>query len=149
VGLRGMLLFFFLGRIGKRQCCLALGAQHGEKGVREHTECDVTVPSLPRAHFILIEPDLPFGFLDALLDGPPTADGLYHVGQGRARAGKHQHVGQLRGLSSRGEAAPDDQPVLPACPVRIGIDELDTRPVKEARPFAPIARTQLLPRLGG
>ncbi len=43
VGLGGGLLFFFLARIGKRQLCLAVGAQHGEKGVREHTERDVYV----------------------------------------------------------------------------------------------------------
>ena len=36
VELGGVLLFFFLECIGKRQLCLALGAQHGEKGVREH-----------------------------------------------------------------------------------------------------------------
>ena len=141
--------FFSSGASESGTLCLAVGAQHGEKGVREHTERDVTVPSLPRADFILIESYLSFGFLDALFDGPATSDGLHHVGQGRARAGKHQHVGHLRGVSSRGEAAPDNQPVLPACPGRLGFDEFDTRPVKEARPFAPIARTQRLPCFGG
>ena len=34
-----------------------------------HRECDMSVPTVPMTHFILIQAGLAFAFLDALLNG--------------------------------------------------------------------------------
>ena len=44
---------------------------HHQAGMGQHGQGDVLVPALPFPHFILVQPNLPFGLLKALLDGPP------------------------------------------------------------------------------
>ena len=92
----------------------ALDLQHREEGLRQHTERDVPIPALPRAHLILVEADLVFAHLKTLLDCPACTDDEHHLLQGGSGGSKHQHIGQLGWLDSHGHAAPDDQPVLPA-----------------------------------
>ena len=46
------------------------GSHHGES---EHDERDVTMPAVPRSGFIVVEPELVFGCLEAILDRPAMA----------------------------------------------------------------------------
>jgi hypothetical protein len=62
----------------------------GQPGMGQQRQGDVALPTVPEAHFILIQARLPFGLFDALLDGV-------------ARGG-HLHQGLKRGLGwSRGQ----------------------------------------------
>ena len=56
------------------------GACNGQEGVCEEHERHVSVPTVPAADFVVIEADLAFGRLEALLDGPAGAG---HANQGR------------------------------------------------------------------
>ena len=86
-------------------------AQHGEVGVSQHGERDVAVPAGPGADLVLVEADLALGRLEAGLDRPARASDLDEVGERRAVGGVGQVEGELVGL---GDAAPDQQPLLPA-----------------------------------
>ena len=46
------------------------GPQHGQQRIRPHRQGDVPIPARPTPDLILIQPDLPFGLLKALFDGP-------------------------------------------------------------------------------
>ena len=46
------------------------GSHHGEG---EHDERDVTMPAMPRSGFVVVEPKLVFGCLEAVLDRPAVA----------------------------------------------------------------------------
>ena len=85
--------------------------EHGEIGVGQHGERDVAVPAGPGADLVLIEADLALGGLEAGLDRPARAGDPHEVGERRAVGGVGQVEGELVGL---GEAAPDQQPLLPA-----------------------------------
>ena len=86
-------------------------AQHGEIGVGQHGQGDVAVPAGPGADLVLVEADLALGGLEAGLDRPARAGDLDEVGECGAVGGMGQVEGELVGL---GEAAPDQQPLLPA-----------------------------------
>src|SRR6476659_5829125 len=54
---------------GRRLVGLMLdGSHHGEG---EHDERDVTMPAVPGSGFVVVEPELGFGCLEAILDRPP------------------------------------------------------------------------------
>ena len=56
---------------GRRLVGLILdGSHHGEG---EHDERDVTMPAMPRSGFVVVEPELVFGCLEAVLDRPAVA----------------------------------------------------------------------------
>src|SRR6201993_4968689 len=46
------------------------GSHHGEG---EHDERDVTMPAVPGSAFVVVEPELVFGCLEAILDRPAMA----------------------------------------------------------------------------
>src|SRR5258705_8064149 len=46
------------------------GSHHGEG---EHDERDVTMPAVPGSGFVVVEPELVFGCLEAILDRPAMA----------------------------------------------------------------------------
>ena len=46
-----------------------LCAERRQKRVGHHRESDVSVPTVPVAHLIVVQARLPFCFLDALFDG--------------------------------------------------------------------------------
>ena len=46
------------------------GSHHGEG---EHDERDVTIPAMPRSGFVVVESELVFGCLEAVLDRPAVA----------------------------------------------------------------------------
>src|SRR5438067_6563132 len=53
--------------------------QDGEGGQRKGGE---PVPGVPTADLVLVEPDLAFGGLEALFDGPPDPGNAHEGGQG-------------------------------------------------------------------
>src|SRR5580692_721970 len=60
-----------LGFFGRRLVGLMLdGGHHGEG---EHDERDVTMPAVPGSGFVVVEPELVFGCLEAILDRPAMA----------------------------------------------------------------------------
>ena len=60
-----------LGFFGRRLVGLMLdGSHHGEA---EHDERDVTMPAVPGSGFVVVEPELVFGCLEAILDRPAMA----------------------------------------------------------------------------
>src|SRR5271155_261653 len=60
-----------LGFFGRRLVGLVLdGSHHGEG---EHDERDVTMPAVPGSGFVVVEPELVFGCLEAVLDRPAMA----------------------------------------------------------------------------
>ena len=46
------------------------GSHHGEG---EHNERDMTMPAMPGSGFVVVEPELVFGCLEAVLDRPAMA----------------------------------------------------------------------------
>src|SRR5437868_12568647 len=60
-----------LGFFGRRLVGLMLdGSHHGEG---EHDERDVTMPAVPGSGFVVVESELVFGCLEAILDRPAMA----------------------------------------------------------------------------
>src|SRR6516162_3878597 len=60
-----------LGFFGRRLVGLMWdGSHHGEG---EHAERDVTMPAVPGSGFVVVEPELVFGCLEAILDRPAMA----------------------------------------------------------------------------
>src|SRR5205085_12237229 len=145
LGVRTVLLFFSLRRSLLGLLVGTLGPQHAEEGLRQHAERDVPIPALPGTHLILVESDLAFPHLEALLYRPACADHLDHRLQGGSLAGKHQHVGQLGRLGTHRDAAPDHQPALPTGGHRAG--EGQAHPVVEPWPFTARSCTSALPGL--
>jgi len=92
--------FFFLIFliIGYRR--LTLGSQDHEKGVSEHTQSDVTVPSLPGSDLILIQANLSFPLFKTLLHGPTSSNSGSHLGKMRPTRGKDEYIGQVSGFFS-------------------------------------------------
>ena len=60
-----------LGFFGRRLVGLMLDGSHHGKG--EHDERDVTMPAVPGSEFVVVEPELVFGCLEAILDRPAMA----------------------------------------------------------------------------
>jgi hypothetical protein len=96
-----------LGFFGRRLVGLMLdGSHHGEG---EHDERDVTMPAVPGSGFVVIEPELVFGSLEAILDRPAMAldaDQGLDRSPGRAPGGE---VGEI----AVGDITPDQQASCP------------------------------------
>ena len=60
-----------LGFFGRRLVGLMLDGSHHCEG--EHDERDVTMPAVPGSGFVVVEPELVFGCLEAILDRPTMA----------------------------------------------------------------------------
>src|SRR5438046_10571345 len=60
-----------LGFFGRRLVGLMLDGSHHCEG--EHDERDVTMPAVPGSGFVVVEPELVFGCLEAILDRPAMA----------------------------------------------------------------------------
>ena len=55
------------------QTAFALLPDHRQVGMGQHRQSDVTVPAIPFSDFILVQPYLSFGLLEAFLYGPPDS----------------------------------------------------------------------------
>ena len=77
----------------------------------QHGKRDVAMPASPGADLVLIQADLALGGLEAGLDRPARAGDLDEVGECGAVGGMGEVEGELTGL---GDAAPDQQALLPA-----------------------------------
>src|SRR5215207_2536182 len=139
---------------------IGLMADRGQHGEGEHHERDVTMPAVPRAGFVVIQPEFVFGSLEAVLDSPAVAfdpDQGFHACSGRA-------PGSEEGKIAVGDVAADEQTTRPrarACVVvlrRVEIGQLAIRPVVEPRSLGAISGRETLPcrsvetlrnRLGG
>jgi hypothetical protein len=119
-------------------------AQHGEIGVGQHCQSDMTMPAGPRAHFVLVQPDLALGYLKATLDSPAHARHPYQLGQGRRRRGECQIEGEFFRLF---DFAADQQAFLPAgSDLRRAVGQIG--PVVQPRSLGAVAGREALPRLG-
>src|SRR5713226_8742167 len=124
---------------------LTLGSQDHQKGVSKYTQGNVTVPSLPGSHFIVIQANLSFALFKTLLYGPTPSNRLSHFGKRRPTGCKDEHIGQLSGFFSRNETASNHQISLP--PILLRLAQFNACPIKLARSLAPIADTEALPLL--
>ena len=86
------------------------GPKHGQQRIRPHRQGDVPLPARPTPDLILIQPDLPFGFLKALFNGPPATDHLDRGRQGGRLRGTHDIRGALGRVA---ETATDQEPPTP------------------------------------
>ena len=62
-------------------------------------ERDMTAPTVPMTHFILVQTRLALGFLNTLLDDITTSGYLGHLGQGDAQRCIGQEIGDVRGVT--------------------------------------------------
>ena len=82
------------------------GSHHGEG---EHDERDVTMPAVPRSGFVVVEPELVFGRLEAILDRPAMA---LDADQGFDRSPYRTPGGEV-GEIAVGDITPDQQASCP------------------------------------
>src|ERR1700688_3426318 len=82
------------------------GGHHGEG---EHDERDVTMPAVPGSGFVVVEPELVFGCLEAILDRPAMA---LDADQGLDRSPCRTPGGE-GGEIAAGDIAPDQQASCP------------------------------------
>src|SRR2546423_3438915 len=100
----------------------------------------MTIPACPTPDLILIQPDLPFGLLKALFDGPTTADHLHYGRQGGRLRGTHD----VRGALGRVAETPTDQE--PPTPVWLERrSQWEPPPVIPSRAFGPVPSPQATP----
>ena len=66
-----------LGFFGRRLVRPMLDSSH--HGEAEHDERDVTMPAVPGSGFVVVEPELVFGCLEAILDRPAMPSTLTRV----------------------------------------------------------------------
>ena len=125
---------------------LTLCAQDPQKGVSEHAESDVTVPSLPGADLIVIQADLSLALFKTLLDGPTRSDGKGHLGKRCPAWGKDQHIGPISGFFSLKQTASNHQPSLPPFLLRLG--KLDACPIEVTWSLASLAHRETVPLIG-
>jgi len=86
------------------------GAHDGQESRRPHGEGDRALPTRPTPDLLLIEADLPFGFLTALFDGPAAPDNLDRGREGRRLRGIHDGRGARGGVA---ETPTDQEPPPP------------------------------------
>jgi hypothetical protein len=83
-----------------------VGYQHAEYGEREHGQHGVAMPSGPAADLVVVEPDLAFPGLEALLDRPSGAGDADQAPERDRGGGPAQVVRELAGAA----VAADQQP---------------------------------------
>ena len=54
-----------------------------QPGMGHHGQCDMAMPTMPVANFIMVQPGFAFGFFDALLNGVASGSDLSQCEQGR------------------------------------------------------------------
>ena len=81
-------------------------SHHGEA---EHDERDVTMPAVPGSGFVVVEPELVFGCLEAILDRPAMA---LDADQGLDRSPCRTPGGEV-GEIAVGDITPDQQASCP------------------------------------
>ena len=96
-----------LGFFGRRLVGLMLDGSHHGKG--EHDERAVTMPAVPESGFVVVEPELVFGCLEAILDRPAMA---LDAGQGFYRSPCRTPGGEV-GEIAGGDITPDQQASCP------------------------------------
>src|SRR5271166_1090431 len=95
---------------GRRLVGLMLdGGHHGEG---EHDERDVTMPAVPGSGFVVVEPELVFGGLEAVLDRPAMA---LDADQSLDRSPCRTPGGEV-GEIAVGDITPDQQAPCPKDP---------------------------------
>ncbi len=82
------------------------GSHHGEG---EHDERDVTMPAVPGSGFVVVEPELVLGSLEAILDRPAMA---LDADQGLDRSPGRTPGGEV-GEIAVGDITPDQQASCP------------------------------------
>src|SRR4249919_3144063 len=96
-----------LGFFGRRLVGLMLDGSHHAEG--EHDERDVTMPAVPGSGFVVVEPELVFGCLEAILDRPAMA---LDADQGLDRSPCRTPGGEV-GEIAVGDITPDQQASCP------------------------------------
>ena len=113
------------------------GSHHGEA---EHDERDVTMPAVPGSGFVVVEPELVFGCLEAILDRPAMA---LDADQGLDRSPCRTPGGEV-GEIAVGDITPDQQA---SCPKDLAvivelfafeIGQFEVAPVVQSRSFGSI-----------
>ena len=110
------------------------GSHHGEG---EHDERDVTMPAVPGSGFVVVEPELVFGCLEAIFDRPAMA---LDAGQGLDRSPCRTPGGEV-GEIAVGDITPDQQASCPKdLAVMVGlfafeIGQFEVAPVVQSRSF--------------
>ena len=124
-----------LGFFGRRLVGPMLdGSHHGEA---EHDERDVTMPAVPGSGFVVVEPELVFGCLEAILDRPAMA---LDADQGLDRSPCRTPGGEV-GEIAVGDITPDQQASCPKdLAVMVGlfafeIGQFEVAPVVQSRSF--------------
>jgi hypothetical protein len=118
------------------------GAHDGPESIRPHGPGAVPIPARPMPHLLLIQPDLAFGLLTALFDGPAAADHLDRGGQGGRLRGIHA----VRGALGRSAETPADQEP----PTPLGLSRCrsgEPPPVIPSGAFGPVTRLHAAPSL--
>jgi hypothetical protein len=101
------------------------GSHHGEG---EHDERDVTMPAVPGSGFVVVEPELVFGCLEAILDRPAMA---LDADQGLDRSPCRTPGGEV-GEIAVSDITPDQQASCPKdLAVMVGLFAFDIRPTYE------------------
>ena len=124
-----------LGFFGRRLVGLMLDGSHHGKG--EHDERDVTMPAVPVSGFVVVEPELVFGCLEAILDRPAMA---LDADQGLDRSPCRTPGGEV-GEIAVGDITPDQQASCPKdLAVMVGlfafeIGQFEVAPVVQSRSF--------------
>src|SRR5258708_21694564 len=106
------------------------------------------VPALPPPHLVLVEPDLPFGQCEALLNAPALSR---HPCEGAERGARGREDDIVREVGRIAAPAAHKQPVVPP-PLRrreLQPCQAHPRPVIPARPLRAFSRREALPRVGG
>ena len=123
------------GFFGRRLVGLMLDGSHHGKG--EHDERDVTMPAVPGSGFVVVEPELVFGCLEAILDRPAMA---LDADQGLDRSPCRTPGGEV-GEIAVGDITPDQQASCPKdLAVMVGlfafeIGQFEVAPVVQSRSF--------------
>src|ERR1700730_15549666 len=105
IGCLGVALDFVF--FGRRLVGVMLDGSHHGKG--EHDERDVTMPPVPGYGFVVVEPELVFGGLEAILDRPAMAlDAVQGLDRSPCRTAGGE-VGEI----AVGDITPDQQASSP------------------------------------
>ena len=86
-------------------------AEHGEIGMCQHRQGDVAMPAGPRAHLVLVQPNLALGCFKTRFDGPARACHPDQIGQAGRLGRQRQIKGEYLGMR---QLAADQQPLAPA-----------------------------------
>src|SRR5258706_3411058 len=102
------------------------------------------VPPPPPPHLVLVEPDLPFGQCEALLNAPALSR---HPCEGAERGARGREDDIVSQLGRIAPTAAHDQPVVPPplCRRELQPCQAHPGPVIPARPLRPFSRRQALP----